>query len=151
MGIIERFFKNYCPLCKMDESGGGDVYYAVFRVLVGLMFFQHGVQKIFGAFGGVGGTGQAVPDLTSLFGYAGLIELFGGLAIIFGFFTRLTALVIVIEMVVAYFMVHAPRGTFPIANGGELVVLYSASFLLMLKYGAGKWSLERGLLKKEIF
>jgi len=150
-GIIERFFKNYCPVCKADEKAGGDLNYTIFRVGVGLMFFQHGLQKVFGLFGGVGGTGMGVPDLTSLFGYAGLIELIGGLAVILGVFTRLSALIVVIEMAVAYFMVHAPKGAIPLLNGGELAVLFFLTHLLMLKYGSGKWGLERAMLGKEVF
>ena len=119
--------------------------YFVFRVLIGLLFMQHGAQKLFGMFGF-----QAVP-LTSLFGLAGIIEFFGGLAIAVGFFTRLAALISALEMGVAYFMVHASQGLIPILNQGELALLYFASFLVIIVYGARKLSLEKALLKKEIF
>ena len=106
---------------------------------------QHGAQKLFGMFGF-----QAVP-LTSLFGLAGIIEFFGGLAIALGFFTRLAALISALEMGAAYFMVHIPQGLMPILNQGELALLYFASFLVITVYGARRLSLEKALLKKEIF
>ena len=135
MGLIEKYANK-------------DYFYFVFRVFVGLLFLQHGLQKIFGMFGGVGG--NTVP-LMSLFGAAGLIELIAGIAIALGLFTRLAAVVSAIEMLVAYFMVHAPNGLIPLVNQGELALLYVASFLVLMAYGAGKWSLEKAIMKKEFF
>ena len=125
-----------------------DYLYFIFRIFIGLLFAQHGLQKILGAFGGVGG--KAVP-LMSLFGAAGLIELIAGFAIAFGVFTRLAAFISAIEMLVAYFMAHAPGGLIPIVNKGELALLYFAAFLVLMKTGAGKWSAEKAILKKEFF
>jgi putative oxidoreductase len=68
-----------------------------------------------------------------------------------GVFTRLVALVSAIEMLVAYFMVHLPNGFYPVLNGGELVVLFFAAFLVMIVQGAKKLSLEKAFLEKEIF
>ena len=120
--------------------------YFVFRVLVGLLFFQHGAQKLLGWFGAEGG----VP-LFTMMGVAGLIELVGGLAIAFGLFTRLAALVGGVEMLVAYFMVHASNGLIPIMNNGELALLYFAAFIIVCIYGGQKWTLEESLFKKERF
>ncbi|MEK6949583.1 MAG: DoxX family protein, partial [Nanoarchaeota archaeon] len=124
--------------------------YFVFRVFIGLLFLQHGLQKLFGAFGGVTGNGQPV-ELFSLFGAAGLIEFVAGIAIAVGLFTRLAAFISAIEMLVAYFMVHIPNGLIPLVNQGELALLYFAAFLALKAYGAGKWSLEKALMKKEVF
>ena len=135
MGLIEKYANK-------------DYFYFVFRVFVGLLFLQHGLQKLFGAFGGIGG--QPV-ELISLFGLAGIIETFGGIAIALGLFTRLVAFVTAIEMAVAYFMVHIPIGAVPLLNQGEPALLYFASFLVIMVYGAGKWSLEKALMKKEVF
>ena len=135
MGLIEKYANK-------------DYFYFVFRVLVGLLFLQHGLQKIFGMFGGVGG--NTVP-LMSLFGAAGLIELIAGAAIALGLFTRLAAFIAGIQMLVAYFMVHSPNGLIPLVNQGELALLYFAAFLALKAYGAGKWSLEKALMKKEVF
>ena len=135
MGLIEKYANK-------------DYFYLVFRVFVGLLFLQHGLQKVFGMFGGIGG--NTVP-LMSLFGAAGLIELIAGIAITLGLFTRLAAAASAIEMVVAYFIVHVPNGLIPLVNQGELALLYFASFLVLILYGAGKWSLEKALMKKEAF
>ena len=124
----------------------GDYFYGVFRILVGLLFVQHGIQKLFGMFG----FPQPAP-LFSLFGLAGIIEFFGGLLSAFGLFTRLAALIAALEMLVAYFMVHVPQGLIPIMNQGELALLFFASFLIIIAYGAGKWSLEKAIFKKEFF
>ena len=124
----------------------GDFFYFVFRIFVGLLFAQHGAQKLFGLF-----TARPPVELFSLFGLAGVIEFFGGLAIALGFFARLGALAGAAEMATAYFKVHIPRGPVPIENKGELALLYFAAFLIVLAYGARKWGLEKSLLKKEIF
>ncbi len=134
MEIINKILKSY-----------HDYLYFVFRVFVGLLFFQHGAQKLLGWFGG----NIAVPY--SLMFFAGLIETFGGLAIAFGVLTRLAALGSAIEMLFAYFMVHAPQGAIPIINKGELALLYFAAFLVIIYHGAKKWGLEKAVLDKEIF
>src|SRR3989344_4717270 len=120
--------------------------YFVFRVVVGLLFLQHGGQKLFGWFGGLGGN---PAELISLMGLAGVIEFFGGLAIVLGLFTRLTAAIAAIEMVIAYFMVHLPQGQIPLLNQGEPALLFFASFLVLLAYGPDKWSLGKLIFKKE--
>src|SRR5262245_52393820 len=97
--------------------------YALLRIVSGLLFACHGAQKLFGLFGM-----QRVP-LMSQFGLAGVIEFFGGLAIAFGLLAGFAAFIAALEMVVAYFQVHAPKGTFPILNGGELAVLNCFLFL----------------------
>lgn len=132
MGICKKYVKD-------------DLFYFVFRVFVGLLFAQHGAQKLFGMF-----EFSQVP-LFGLMGLAGIIELFGGLAIAFGLFTRLAAFVAAIEMVTAYFMMHVPAGPVPILNQGELALLFFASFLVLMVYGAKKWSLEKAIFKKEFF
>ena len=124
----------------------GNVFYFIFRIFVGFLFFQHGAQKLLGWF-----TDNDPVALFSLMGAAGLIESIGGLFIILGLFTRLVSLIAGIEMIVAYFMAHIPNGFIPIQNGGELALLYLASYILMLAYGPGKWDLEKALFKKEIF
>jgi len=120
--------------------------YFVFRVVVGLLFLQHGGQKLFGWFGGLGGN---PAELISLMGLAGVIEFFGGLAIVLGLFTRLTAAIAAIEMIVAYFIAHIPQGQIPLLNQGEPALLFFASFLVLLAYGPGKWSLGKIFFKKE--
>ena len=99
-----------------------------------MLFACHGAQKLFGVLGG-----QQAP-LMSQFGLAGVIELVGGLMIAVGFFASLAAFVASGEMAVAYFQAHAPRGLWPIQNGGELAVLYCFLFLYIATRGNGVWS-----------
>ena len=120
--------------------------YAVFRIIVGLMFVQHGAQKLLGWFGAKG----TVP-LVSLMGLAGTIELVGGLAIAVGFFSRLASVGGMAVMIGALATVHFPQGWVPIMNKGELPLLFLACFIMVLVHGNGKWSLEKALLKKEVF
>jgi len=120
--------------------------YAVFRIVVGLMFVQHGAQKLLGWFGAKG----TVP-LVSLMGLAGTIELVGGLAIAVGFFSRLASVGGMAVMIGALATVHFPQGWVPIMNKGELPLLFLACFIMVLVHGNGKWSLEKALLKKEVF
>src|ERR1044071_552283 len=97
---------------------------SLLRVVAGFTFSLHGLQKLFGAFGGLGGHGAAA-HITSLFGIAGILETVGGILILAGLFTRCVAFVLCGEMAFAYLTRHAPRGFWPITNGGELAVLYS--------------------------
>ena len=137
--------------CEWYTQKYGAQAYFVFRVVVGLLFLQHGVQKLFGAFGGVGGNSAAV-QLTSLMGLAGAIETATGVALVLGLFTRLLAGIAVVEMLVAFFKTHVPMGGWiPLLNKGELALLYAAAFIVVTVYGNGKWSLEEKLLKKEVF
>lgn len=113
-----------------------DEIYSVFRVMVGLLFAQHGAQKLFGVLGG------STVDLYSLMGLAGIIEFFGGLMIALGLLTRVVALFGIADMVGAWFIAHAPQGWVPIMNNGETALLFLASFLVILVYGARKCGID---------
>jgi putative oxidoreductase len=110
--------------------------YALLRIVSGLLFACHGAQKLFGVLGGQ----QAA--LTSQFGLAGAIELVGGLMIAAGAFTSVVAFIASGEMAFAYFQAHAPRGLWPIQNGGELAVLYCFLFLYIAARGNGALSIR---------
>ena len=105
------------------------------RMVTGLLFLCHGAQKLFGAFGG------HQMALASQMGLAGVLEFFGGSAIFLGLFTRPVAFILAGEMAVAYWTVHAHAGPFPIANHGELAVLYCFIYLFLAANGGGKFSL----------
>jgi putative oxidoreductase len=124
--------------------------YSFSRIIIALLFLSHGMQKMIGAFGGVDGLGGTAKLLT-LFGAAGVIEVFVGVAVALGVFTRLFALLAVIEMLVAYFMVHLPNGVFPITNGGELAIMYALFFSLITLFGSQRFSLEKMLSGREKF
>ena len=81
-------------------------------------------------------------QLMSLMGLAGILELVGGALILIGLFTRPVAFILSGQMAVAYFMAHAPGGFLPIANKGELAVLFSFVFLYLSFAGAGKLSID---------
>ena len=122
-----------------------DYAYFIFRVLVGLLFLQHGLQKLLGMFGGKS------AELFSIMGLAGIIEFLAGISIALGLFARFGAFFAALQMAVAYFMAHAPKGLIPMLNMGELALLYFAAFLAIMAFGAGKWSLEKAIFKKEFF
>lgn len=121
---------------------------SLLRVVAGFTFSLHGFQKLFGMFGGMGKQGGSA-DLFSLMGMAGVLETFAGVLIMVGLLTRPAAFLLSGQMAVAYFMVHAPKGFWPIQNGGELAALYSFLFLWFVGAGAGQWSLDQALEKKE--
>ena len=85
---------------------------------------------------------------TSLPGVAGFLELVGGVLLVIGLFTRTTAFILSGMTAVAYFIAHAPRGFFPILNGGELAILYCFAFLYLAAAGPGAWSIDGALRKK---
>ena len=114
--------------------------YALMRIVVGLLFTCHGLQKILGLFGGVDQAGGTASF--GLIWVAGLIELVGGLCIATGFQAATAAFICSGQMAVAYFMAHQPRGTWPIQNQGELAALYCFAFLFISARGAGIWSVD---------
>lgn len=117
------------------------IAYALFRIVFGFLFCCHGVQKLFGLFGGLNGHG-ATPPLGSRLGVAGVLESVLGLLILCGCFTRCAAFLACGEMAVAYFTAHHPRGLWPLQNGGEPAVLYCFAFLYIAAQGAGVWSID---------
>ena len=108
-----------------------DVFYIIFRILVGVLFFMHGYSKFAG--------GMAA----GLFLVAAIVELVVGAALILGFFVRWASFFGAGQMLIAYVMVHAPKGLSPLDNGGELAVIYFAAFCVAFIYGNGKWGLQK--------
>src|SRR5437763_16930288 len=111
------------------------------RIMVGLLFIEHGLAKLLDF------PHQPNHAAYTLFtvnpGLQGLLELVGGLLLTLGLFTRCVGFVLAGDMAVAYFMVHAPRGFFPLLNGGELAIVYCFIFLYLWFAGGGEWSLDR--------
>ena len=108
---------------------------SVLRIITGLLFLEHGTQKLF-AFPGPG------PALTTLLVVQALLELVGGILILIGLFTRPVAFILAGDMAAAYFMAHAPRGFFPTLNGGQLAILFCFVFLYLFVAGGGVWSVD---------
>ena len=120
---------------------------ALLRVVAGLMFMQHGAQKLFGWLKAP----DAPPGTVELFsqiGLAGVLEFFGGLMIVLGLFTRPVAFVLSGLMAVAYFTAHAPNGPVPVLNQGELAVLYCFIFFFFAARGGGRYSLDHAIFGK---
>ena len=119
----------------------GPYTHAALRIGAGLLYLQHGLQKLLGLFGGMGPNGETAP-LISQMGLAGVLETFGALLIVLGLLTRPVALLLALEMLVAYFQAHFPRGGFPLENGGELALLYMLVWVFLAGNGAGPFSLD---------
>ena len=110
------------------------------RIVAALLFFEHGTQKLFGFPMRPGG--GAGPDLISLLGLAGLLELIGGALLAVGFWTRPVAVVLSGQMAVAYWMAHGPRSFFPVLNGGDAAILYCFIFVYLVFAGPGAFALD---------
>lgn len=125
-----RFFDTWKPRAQ-----------AALRMVTAFLFLQHGTAKLLHV--------PHVADFDhlpalSLVGFAGMLEIVGGLLVLIGLFTRPAAFLLSGEMAVAYFMVHAPQGHFftPALNKGEEAVLYCFIFLFFSVAGAGAWSID---------
>jgi putative oxidoreductase len=111
------------------------------RIVAAFLYLQHGTAKLLHV-PHVAMFDQLQPF--SLIGFAGAIEIIGGVLLLIGLFTRPAAFILSGEMAVAYFMAHAPHGHFlsPALNDGELAVLYCFIFLLLAVSGAGAYSID---------
>jgi len=114
---------------------------SIVRILLGLLYMQHGLSKYFGF-------PAASPQnfqVFSLIGLAGVIEIIGGLMVALGIYTRWAALIISGEMAVAFFIVRNRLSVslFPLVNGGQLEAVYSIFFFTLFLVGGGAWSLDR--------
>ena len=112
---------------------------SILRIVIALLFLSHGSAKLFGI---PAVQHPGVVSLLSILGLAGVLEFFGGLFILLGLFTRTVAFILSGQMAVAYFMAHAPKGFWPVLNGGEFAVLYCFAFLYLVVAGGGSWSVD---------
>ena len=126
------------------------------RVVLGIVFFAHGSQKVLGWFGGPGFDqmmkafqGMGIPTFFALL--AILAEFLGGIGLIVGLLSRIAAFGIAINMIVAVSLVHAQNGLFMNWSGSqrgegfEYHLLAIVAAVLVLVRGAGAWSLDRVL------
>ena len=114
--------------------------HAALRIMTGLLLLEHGTSKYF-KFPLTEYFANGV-EVFSLMGLAGALEIIGGILIILGLFTRLTAFVLAGELAVAYFMAHATQSFFPLLNQGESAILFCFIFLYFSAVGAGPYSLD---------
>jgi putative oxidoreductase len=109
---------------------------SVIRIVVALLFIEHGLQKYF-SFPSAG------PPMRTLLYVQGVIEIVGGIVLLLGAYTRVVAFILAGDMAVAYFMAHFPRSFFPAVNGGDAAVLFCFTFFYIFFAGGGAWSLDR--------
>jgi putative oxidoreductase len=120
---------------------------SVLRIVSGVLFVEHGTTKVL-SWPHAAPASHAADHLAALMGQtSGYLELIGGILLIIGLFTRISAFILSGEMAVAYFMVHAKLGLYPIDNHGELAILYCFVFLYLAAAGAGPISIDR-LIKR---
>lgn len=113
---------------------------AVLRIVVGLMFLQHGTQKLFGW----PPSDHSMANLPPLMVFGAWLEFVGGILFVLGLFTRPVAFILCGEMAFAYWTFHAQwTGTLPIVNKGELAVLYCFVYFYFIFAGAGSASLDK--------
>jgi putative oxidoreductase len=115
-----------------------DTALTVLRVLIGLLMFGHGAQKLFGWFGGRGMAGTV--GMINQLGFRparlwavllALVEFFGGLSLVFGFLTPIGAAALVADMVVAIAKVHGPKGIWNMAGGAEYNLVLIAALAVI--------------------
>lgn len=114
---------------------------SVLRIVSAYLLMQHGTAKLFG-----------IPHVAyfdnlqvmSMLGAAGILEVFGGLLLLIGLFTRPVAFVLSGLLAFAYFIGHATKGFVlsPMLNGGESAVLFCFVFLFFAAAGGGAWSVD---------
>jgi putative oxidoreductase len=124
----------------------------VLRVVIGLLFFGHGAQKLFGWFGGYGlaGTGgffeqMGFPHGKRQAALAGLAEAGDGILLALGLLTPLAAALIISVMVVAVSKVHFAKGVWNQDGGFEYNAVLAAAAFAVTAIGAGNWSLDNVL------
>jgi putative oxidoreductase len=122
---------------------------SILRIIVAFTFTLHGYRLFFGFFAVARGgrRGAAPMALDSLPHLVGLVGIVGGTLLFLGLFTRLTSLVLCLELAAAYLSSSLLRAPWPIRNGGEEAVLYFFVFLYFAAAGAGAWSLDHLLAK----
>ncbi len=140
-------------------STANDHTIALVRLVIGVIFFMHGAQKALGWFGGFGfhatmnyfTTQMGIPAVFAFLVIAA--EFFGGIGLIVGFFTRIAALGVAVDMLVAVILVHARNGVFmnwtgnQKGEGYEYHLLAIAICILLMVKGAGALSVDRALTK----
>jgi putative oxidoreductase len=113
---------------------------SILRIIAGMVFITFGTMKLFN-FPPLPAGMPPIP-LVSQMGLAGTLEVFGGLLILIGLFTRPVSFVLAGEMAVAYFQGHYPQSFWPTTNMGTPAILYCFIFLYFVFAGAGPWSVD---------
>jgi len=112
---------------------------SILRIMTALLLLQYGMAKMVGF--------PIYDNLNhiqrfSLSWFAGMLEFTGGALLFLGLFTRPVGFILSGLMAFAYFLSHAPKGFYPLTNGGTLAVLFCFVFLYFAGAGGGAWSLD---------
>src|SRR5689334_14034270 len=144
VGFLSTLRQNAMRLSETFVDAWSSRVQSVLRIVAAFLFMSHGMQKVLGF--------PVAPNhpfqLFTLSGVAGALELFGGILLLLGLFTRPVAFILSGEMAFAYFLAHAPQNFWPIVNRGELAVLYCFVFLYFAVAGGGAWSADRVLRRR---
>jgi putative oxidoreductase len=122
-----------------------DLALLVLRIVAGLVFFMHGYQKLFdngisATQTGFDGMGAPLPDITAVI--VTFLELVGGLALMAGVLTRVFAMLLAIDMIAAFFIVHVENGFFAMNGGVELVLLLAGVAAALAIAGPGAYAVD---------
>lgn len=118
---------------------------SILRIMAALLLLQHGLMKFFG-FPAAPPSGFP-PAMFSLYWFAGLIEIVGGVLLLIGLFSRWTAFILSGQLAFAYFLGHAGQNFYPILNRGEAAILFCFVFLYLAAAGPGPWSVDAARAK----
>jgi putative oxidoreductase len=110
---------------------------SILRLVLGLVLLQHPLSK-FMAFP----MQMNAPAMFSLYWWAGVIEIVFGVLLLIGLWTRLAAFILAGHMAFVYWIAHAPKGPYPLTNGGEIAVLFCFVLLYVACVGGGPWSVD---------
>ena len=134
-------------LFKSPSARQIDIALLIIRAVTGVIFIAHGWQKLFVyGFAGVSGAfaHMGVPAPEVLGPFVALVEFFGGVALLIGLLTRLAALGLAVNMLVAMLLVHAKSGFFN-PGGIEFPLSLFAAALLLVFTGAGNYSSDKAV------
>jgi putative oxidoreductase len=123
----------------MDFDKWAPTMLSIMRIVAGLIFLEHGTQKLFGFPAPPQG---GLPPAMSLLWYAAIIEIICSPFLVVGLFTRLAAFLLSGEMAIAYWYAHFPRNIYPLLNGGDAAILYCFVFLYIAVAGGGAIALD---------
>ena len=131
----------------MNKNDLSSIAIFILRVVLGIIFVAHGLQKLFGAFGdsGIEGFSKMLAGLNfapAVFWawFVAIIEAVGGLFLILGILPRLSSTLIAIIMIVAIGKVHVGNGFFAMRGGFEYPLLILAVCALLVLTGGGRFS-----------
>lgn len=125
------FLNKYAPHIK-----------GIMRIVIGLLFLEHGINKIFSFPLAAGASPHAFHLMSFPVGPAGVIEVVAGALIVLGLFSRYAAFIASGEMAFAYFLAHFPRSPFPLLNGGGEAVCFCFIFLYLAAAGPGAFAVN---------